>query len=73
VMDDFKIVEFLSGAKSSTSRYDGSKGHKEEMAHFLKLVSGVEPPEISFQSMYDTSLATILIHESIRSGGPVEL
>jgi polar amino acid transport system substrate-binding protein len=73
VMDDFETVEFLSGAKSSTSRYDGSKGHKEEMAHFLKLVSGVEPPEISFQSMHDTSLATILIHESIRSGGPVEL
>jgi len=73
VFDNFRHVTFWNNGKEKRRRFDPSKGHREEVAHFLAVVSGSEVPVVKFQDMYQTSLATILIEESIQTGQPVEI
>jgi polar amino acid transport system substrate-binding protein len=73
VMEDFERVTLFNGSRRIRKSYDGSKGHREEVAHFLEMVGSSIREEITFESMYATTLATLLIHESIRKGKPVDL
>lgn len=68
VMDNFQRVLFHTGGKVSRRKYDGTKGHREEMRHFLDLVAGKVKEELSFESMSDTTMVTFLILESSTSG-----
>lgn len=59
IMDDFRRVTLASGTKSSVQKFDGSKGHREEVEATIQAMRGGGPMPISFQSLYDTTLATI--------------
>lgn len=68
VMTNFREVVFYSQAKKQGKRYDGGMGHREEIEHFVKSITGKEQPRISFESAYYTTLATIRIMESLAEG-----
>ena len=59
IMDDFRRVTLASGTKSSLKKFDGSKGHREEVIATIEAMKSGDPLPISFQSLYDTTLATI--------------
>jgi len=48
-------------------KYDGSKGHKQEVISFIETVQGKQTGIISFDSLVLTTLTTFKAMESLRS------
>lgn len=65
IMDDFRRVTLASGTKSTLKKFDGSKGHREEVVATVEAMRSGGPMPISFQSIYDTTLATIQAVEEL--------
>lgn len=59
IMDDFRRVTLASGTKSVLKKFDGSKGHREEVQATIEAMRSGGPMPIGFQSLYDTTLVTI--------------
>ncbi|GAB6282462.1 MAG: bi-domain-containing oxidoreductase [Ignavibacterium sp.] len=72
VMNNFKEVLLLD-KKKKKNKFNGSKGHKEEVLSFIKNIQSSDTEFIPFDSLYYTSLITFAILESISTGLPVEL
>jgi len=66
LMMNFEEVHFYEHGKRKKIKYDGSKGHKEEVEHLVAVAMGKEPPALSFESIYDTTLATLKIMQSLK-------
>lgn len=71
IMHDFKNVEFYNNGKIKRQKFNGSKGHKEEIEHFLNVINGKEKPTLAFESIYLTTLTTFKILESLQKAEPV--
>lgn len=67
IMDDFRRVT-LAGGGGGVKKFDGTKGHREEMIEVVNAMRSGAPMPISFQSLYDTSLLCILALESLATG-----
>jgi polar amino acid transport system substrate-binding protein len=65
-MNNFMELMFYKINKKTKKAYDGSKGHKEEVSYFLERVKDNIPEELSFHSIYKTTLTTFNIMESLR-------
>jgi predicted dehydrogenase/threonine dehydrogenase-like Zn-dependent dehydrogenase len=68
LMKNFISVELYKNGKKHVKKFDGKKGHKEELKHFLEVLKGKAKAEISFEGMYLTTLTTFKIMDSLRSG-----
>lgn len=73
VMDNFRQVLLFDGRSSKKVRFDGKKGHKEEVTTFLSCVRSGDNLPITFNSMYLTTLATLKIEESLIKGAHVSV
>ncbi len=73
VMNNFREVSFYNGSRKRTQKYDGGMGHREEVQHFLDIITGKSAPTITFESVCDTTLATIRIMESLVTGQAQEV
>lgn len=73
IMDNFRTVTLARGRKSKVSKFNGDKGHTEEVKATLAAMKSGGPMPISFESLYDTTLATIAATESLESGLVVRL
>ncbi len=73
VMNNFKTVELVRGGKISTHKYNGNKGHKEEVTAFLESVIAGGNLPIKFGEIYSITAATFAAMRSLRSGMPVEI
>lgn len=72
VIDDFReLREF--GNKHQRSRARQDKGHRYEVTALLDSIKRGERPPIAFQEIYESTLATFKIIESIRSGHTIYL
>ncbi|ACF13371.1 oxidoreductase domain protein [Chloroherpeton thalassium ATCC 35110] len=69
IMENFKEVVLSSQGAQRKREYDGGKGHKEEMAAFIRSLKTGEPA-IDFRSQVLTTLATFRINQSLNSGMP---
>jgi len=56
---DFKTVYLGKNGRMKKYRFNGRKGHKEELTHFIKVLNGEENPRLDFNSIYNTTLLTI--------------
>ena len=65
-MNNFKSVSFYKDGKKYTRKYDGLKGHAEEVMEFIQAIKGEKKPAISFDSLYNTTLTTLKILESLQ-------
>jgi polar amino acid transport system substrate-binding protein len=69
VIDDFKLMTIHEGGKKKTKKLlSQGKGQKEEVRSFVEaIIEGKENP-IPFEEIYNTSLVTFKIIESIHTG-----
>src|SRR6185437_13451857 len=70
VLDDFRRLELVRLGKKETVRswLRQDKGHRAEWQAFAECIRTGEPSPIPFDQIYATTLATIRIVESLRSG-----
>ncbi len=73
IMQNFNRVDFYAGRKASKKKYDCGKGHREEVEHFFNVCQGRETPELTFESIYLTTLATFKVLESLLKGTVVNI
>jgi predicted dehydrogenase/threonine dehydrogenase-like Zn-dependent dehydrogenase len=73
IMNNFKETTFYNNGKKTKRVYGGSKGHKEEVFHFINLLEGKEKESLKVQSIFDTTLLTFKILDSLKTGIPVLL
>ena len=73
MMNNFESVEIHSNNKMSFRKFDGRKGHKEEVKHFCDVITGKTAPQLTFRSIWLTTTATFKIVESLRTGKPQNL
>lgn len=68
-IDDFKelIISNSKGTKKSNGNQD--KGHKIELEAFVQSIKSGAPSPISFESLYNSTLATFAVVESISQNG----
>jgi predicted dehydrogenase len=69
IMENFKTVTLAQNGTTTDTRYDGSKGHREEVAAFMKSLES-SSDAIDFESQVITTLATFRLNDSINSGLP---
>lgn len=73
IMNDFKNVTFFNNGHKKTIKFDGGKGHKEEVDYFIDLLLGKTEERLSFNSIVNTTRLTFAILESITSNKVVYL
>ncbi len=67
IMNNFKENTYFTNGKVSKMKYNGEKGHKEEVSSFINAVSGVDKQGITFESIYNTTYTSIKAVESLKS------
>ncbi len=74
-IEDFrKLVVVVDGRSSiKQSRFGQDKGHSTQLSAFLSAVRSGGPAPIDESELLESSLATIALVESLRSGAPVIL
>jgi polar amino acid transport system substrate-binding protein len=73
IMDNFQSVIFYKNNKKIKKTYNGSKGHKEEVEHFISVLKGKDEIKLSFDSICDTTNMTFRILDSLKSGKVISL
>ncbi|MCB9508719.1 MAG: bi-domain-containing oxidoreductase [Deferribacteres bacterium] len=73
IMDNFKQVTFFQGRRSRKAKYDGGKGHSQEVTHFIKVVTGKEKAGLHVDDIIATTTVSFKILESLRTGQPTAL
>lgn len=73
VMNNFHDTIFYTASKKRKIRYHQGKGHREEVEHFLNVITGKENQKLSFNSACLTTLTTFCILDSIKRREVVEI
>jgi len=73
VIDDFARAVFSSEGKQTKTRIPQDKGYKNEIQAFLDAIRNGKKSPISFRQIVETTMATFLINESVRTGASVKL
>jgi predicted dehydrogenase len=70
VLDDFRRLDLIRHGRKKTfhSRLRQDKGHKSEWLAFTECITSGGPVPIAFEEIVASTLATIRIAESLRSG-----
>jgi len=66
VIDDFKTMHQYGESSSKSSLSRPNKGYKEELKRFVEAIEKGDPTPIPFQEIYNSTLATIAVLDSIR-------
>jgi hypothetical protein len=72
-MEDFRRVMFVHGRRCRERRYNGSKGHTEEVQEFLAALRAGGPLPIPYEQLRAVTLATFAIEEALRRGTWVDV
>jgi predicted dehydrogenase/threonine dehydrogenase-like Zn-dependent dehydrogenase len=72
MLDDFRKLTVL-GKKKTVLKGNQDKGHKEELIQFIKAVKEGTPSPIPFEELYESSLVTFKVLESIREKRVISL
>jgi predicted dehydrogenase/threonine dehydrogenase-like Zn-dependent dehydrogenase len=75
MIDNFRKLTIVANGKQKKTGggLDQDKGHKAELAAFVKAVAGAGAAPVDERELIESSLATIAIGEALRSGQPVIL
>jgi predicted dehydrogenase/threonine dehydrogenase-like Zn-dependent dehydrogenase len=72
-LHNFARLEIYSGDDRRVSGTRVDKGQAAEMAAFVESVRSGGPMPIPIDSLFDTTVATLAVDESLRRGGPVSI
>ncbi|RJR20356.1 MAG: oxidoreductase [Desulfobacteraceae bacterium] len=74
IIDDFKsLIIYSKGKKKEKKLLSQDKGQKSEVKAFLEALSSGKGPPIPYDQLFNSSLVTFKILESLRSGKPQEV
>jgi predicted dehydrogenase/threonine dehydrogenase-like Zn-dependent dehydrogenase len=73
VMKGFAEVLFGHNRKVKRKRYDGTKGHKEEVEHFVGLLKNEAHPLLTIEEQIEVTLTTLLAVDSIKYQRPIDV
>ena len=73
VLDDFRQLTLAANGKKTVNKSSPDKGHRGEMLSLIDAVRQGVPSPISFIELERTTMATLAIVESLRTGRPVEI
>jgi polar amino acid transport system substrate-binding protein len=68
IIHDFKIMEIYGKSVSKMKLRTQDKGHKEELVRFFHSIKNGTPSPIPYEEIYNTTLTTFEILESIKQG-----
>jgi predicted dehydrogenase/threonine dehydrogenase-like Zn-dependent dehydrogenase len=71
VLDDFRMLELYEGTSRNTKKSRMNKGHNDEFELLVDAVATGGPWPIPGDEIIYSSLATLLVNQSIDSGNPV--
>lgn len=66
MMRNFRSTFFFVNRKSKTRHYDGTKGHYQEVRHFVELLKNLTPPQLSFEEQIAVTRATFAAVQSLQ-------
>ena len=72
IINDFRDGVFHSGNKVEKLKLAG-KGHKQEILAFIDALTSEKNSPISFESIYNTTLVTFKIQDSLKTGLPQKI
>lgn len=72
IMNDFKELTLAKGGRKNIKKYNGEKGHREEMREFIISLSKGKSL-ISLDSILNTSKVTFAIIESLEKAIPIKI
>ena len=72
-IDNFRTLTITSGGTTKKTSITQDKGHKGSLKAFVAAVNSGGPAPIDENELFETSLATVAILESLRTGQRVEL
>jgi len=72
VLDDYTRLELSGPTRRNRRRSRSDKGHAAEVKAFLEGIANGRPP-VPLADVANTSMATLAVVESLRSGRPVRL
>jgi polar amino acid transport system substrate-binding protein len=72
-MHNFEALDMAQGRKISRKKFDGTKGHKQEMTALIQALKHGEKFPIEYETLRAVTLATFAAEESLRSGLAVSL
>jgi predicted dehydrogenase len=74
IIDDFKeLTIYANGKKKRKTLHSQNKGQKEAVEQFVKTILNGTAGIISFKEIYNTSLITFKINDSIQTGESIKL
>jgi predicted dehydrogenase/threonine dehydrogenase-like Zn-dependent dehydrogenase len=66
IMKNFSKVFFVHNRKTRKRRYDGTKGHREEVNHFVEMIAKNVAPLLSVVCQIDATRATLVAVDSLQ-------
>ena len=72
-IDDFKLTAITRGGRRDKLETTQDKGHREELARFVAMVTNAAPPPMSLAELRSSSLAAIAVLEALSVGMPIDL
>ena len=72
-MINFRQVDLYLNNKKTTTKFNGDKGHKDQILNFIDSIKSNKESPISFNDIYTTSLVTLKIIDSLRNGASQEI
>ncbi len=72
-IDDFRVTTIVRGGKRVTLETAQNKGHREELARFIAMVTRAAAPPMTLAEIHNTSLAAIAVNEALAVGAPIAI
>lgn len=72
-MHNFEALDLAQGRKISRTKFDATKGHKQEMTALIQAIKRGDKFPIEYETLRAVTLATFAAEESLGSGLPVGL
>jgi len=73
IMNNFQEVIFYKNNKTKNQKFDGKKGHFEELQHFINICLGKEKPQLSLDEIIAATKATFRAIQSLEKKQLVEV
>jgi polar amino acid transport system substrate-binding protein len=71
IMNNFSSLELYKGGRAKKMKFDGKKGHKEEIEATIKAIKQGGDMPISFKEIYAVTKTTFLAVQSIEKGSVI--
>jgi len=73
IMHNFQEVIFYKNSKIKKQKFDGKKGHQQEIQHFINICLGKEKPQLSLDEIIAVTKATFRAIQSLEKKQLVEV